>query len=140
MPEGRDTDRYGNVRADRASPYFVAGTHGQDMPEPPADRSWSGDVAASEEEHRQSGEPLIRSTEGGGFQANTPAGIEAYRAATTRSALKIHVGGLKHSRINLVQRAAHQVLGLEPGTHKGRGANQALLDLMNTHMNEKYGT
>ena len=35
MPEGRDMYRDGNVRADRAVPYFVAGTHGQ-FPHPAA--------------------------------------------------------------------------------------------------------
>ena len=31
MPEGRDTARYGNIRADRAGPYFAAGTEGQEF-------------------------------------------------------------------------------------------------------------
>ena len=31
MPEGRDTDRYGNIRADRAGPYVAAGTEGQEF-------------------------------------------------------------------------------------------------------------
>ena len=118
MPTGPDTDRGGQARP------------------------WREQVEESEEAHRESGEPLSRSIgdpERGGFSVTTPAGIEAFRALQTRSALKMHVAGLQHSRIKMVRSAAHQVLGLPEGTHRGRGANQALLDLMNVHIDTKYG-
>jgi hypothetical protein len=70
--------------------------------------------------------------------ATTPEQISAFQAAATRGALKLAVLGIPHSRPKQVQDSAHYVLGLEPGTHKGRGANKALLDLMNTHMSENY--
>ena len=70
--------------------------------------------------------------------ANTPEQISGMQAAATRSALKLAALGIQHSRPKMVQDTAHRVLGLEPGTHKGRGANKALLDLMNTHMSENY--
>jgi hypothetical protein len=121
MPEGKDTDRGGSPRgADRS-------------------QSWREQVAASEAAHRESGEPVIKQTEGGGFSANTPAGIERFRAITARSALRLHAAGLRSKHTPAAQRAAHDILGLEPGTHKGRGANQALLDQLNTHLAEKYG-